>query len=192
MNKKTIKIGEWFFKHRDYTPITLIIILILISQFNLIYFIIGIVLTLIGEFIRFYSVAFIGGISRTRKGSVSNLITEGPFNCVRNPLYLGNFILSLGISFLSSNPFFLLAYIILFWIQYIPIVLWEEELLLHKFGEAYIRYKSSVPRFFPKFNCKPWKGKKDFKKALKSEKSTLLTIFGLYLIISVKFFVLKI
>ncbi|MDD3627813.1 MAG: isoprenylcysteine carboxylmethyltransferase family protein, partial [bacterium] len=135
------------------------------------------------------SVAYIGGISRTRKGSVDNLVTSGPFSKVRNPLYDGNFLLSLGLSFLSGIWWFLLVYLLMFWIQYIPIVLWEEDLLEKKFGNEYLDYKKDVPRFFPRFSKnKSNEGSYNFKKAFKSERSTLSTIIILYLIICTKFF----
>ena len=77
----------------------------------------------------------------------------------------------------------------MFFVQYIPIVLWEEDLLKKKFGEEYLEYQKHVPRFLPKFNCKGSSaGKYNFKKAFKSERSTLRTVIALFIIMSVKFF----
>ncbi|MCK4667000.1 isoprenylcysteine carboxylmethyltransferase family protein [Candidatus Dependentiae bacterium] len=189
MKNLILKIGHWFFRYRDYTPIPLILLLIYVGNFNFIWFSIAIGLTIIGETIRVVAVAYIGGISRTRKGSVDELVTSGPFNCVRNPLYIGNFILSLGFSCLSGKWWFLIIFFIMFFVQYIPIVLWEEDLLIKKFGEEYLEYQKHVPRFLPKFNCKGSStGKYNFKKAFKSEKSTLRTVIALFIIMSVKFF----
>ena len=184
-----LKLGQWFFRYRDYTPIPIILLLFIIAEFNPVYFFTGISLTVIGELIRIIAVAYIGGISRTRKGTVDNLVTSGPFSRLRNPLYAGNFLLSLGLSCLSGVWWFLILYLFLFWIQYIPIVAWEEALLEKKFGEEYLNYKKAVPRFFPKLGkAGVSQGEYNFKKALKSERSTLSTVIIIYFIICTKFF----
>ena len=188
MKKFILNIGEWFFRYRDYTPIPLILLLIYIGEFNLIYTVIGVIFIILGESIRIISVAFIGGISRTRKGSVSRLVTDGPFSCARNPLYIGNFILSLGLSCLSGVWWFLIVYLVMFVVQYYPIIKWEENLLENKFGEEYLEYKKSVPCFFPKLRCSFFSGDFNYKKALKSERSTLTTVITLCIIMGVKFF----
>lgn len=75
----------------------------------------------------------------------------------------------------------------MFTIQYYPIIKWEENLLQNKFGEEYHEYKKKVPAFIPNFKKGLFQGEHDFKKAFKSERSTLSTIFILYLIIVLKF-----
>lgn len=118
----------------------------------------GYILVVIGVFIRIYSSLYIGG----RKNS--DLIVDGPFSIVRNPLYVGSFIAVAGIG-LQSTSLIILCLLIMGFIAYYPfVVLREEAFLTQRFGEAYTRYKKATPRIIPKFNlwhspeelvCKP-------------------------------------
>ena len=58
-----ISTGQWFFKNRDYTPIPLILLLLLFGDPN-VRSDLGLLLVVLGELIRVYSVSFIGSISR--------------------------------------------------------------------------------------------------------------------------------
>jgi len=108
---------------------------------------------LLGEAIRLWGVGYAGFITRTRNVGADLLVTAGPFARVRNPLYVGNFFISLGacVGLNALMPWSVLVYIVLYAIQYHFIVTLEEETLLGKFGEEYARYKSQVPRFIPSF-----------------------------------------
>lgn len=110
----------------------------------------GFLLVLAGEGIRLWGVAFAGSETRTT-GPVGGtfLVTVGPFAYVRNPLYLGNIMMYFGVGIMANTPVFAAAGLILFYIQYTLIVSLEEEALLKKFGEQYLRYVESVPRFVP-------------------------------------------
>jgi protein-S-isoprenylcysteine O-methyltransferase Ste14 len=160
----------------------------------------GCLLILLGEFIRIYGVAFIGGVSRTKSYSTGQkVIKTGPFAHVRNPLYIGNLILSSGFVILANvdfgitsqdQRFFLLFFLLFFFLQYIPIVNWEENNLYNIFGEEYKNYLLTVPRWIP--NLLPQKteqGEKreqvaeDYVAALKSERNTLLSILTLTLLL---------
>ena len=92
-----VRIGEWFFKYRDYTPIPLIIALLFVNDPTVFSATIGLLAVVFGELFRIYTVAFIGTVSRTRSDSTGQkLVTNGPFGIVRNPLYVGNFFIVLG------------------------------------------------------------------------------------------------
>lgn len=79
-----------------------------------------------------------------------NLITNGIYAYIRNPLYIGVIILLFGwaflllLTFLFIMPFF---FMLLFYF----VVRWEEKELSERFGEEYLAYKKAVPRFFPRF-----------------------------------------
>ncbi len=183
-----LKLGEIFFKLRDYTPIPLVILMIIFASVTLHSLIVGTVLMIFGETIRFLGVSHIGGVSRTRTYSTGQkLITNGLFGRVRNPLYVGNFFLTFGIVVVSNvNIYFTVLYPVFFFLQYIPIVNWEEKNLQKNFGKEFEDYKSKVPRWIPAIirktetdsNAKP-----DYKKALKSERSTLTAAIVLYIIV---------
>ncbi len=78
------------------------------------------------------------------------LTTTGPYGFVRNPLYVGNIILCIG-AVVTSELLWLVP-ITIFWCLgvYSIVIRYEEEHLLKKYGDAYRRYLSEVPRWFPK------------------------------------------
>jgi len=185
-------IRQFFFKYRSYTPIPLILVLLYFAQPfpPAIYW--GFGLLLIGETIRIWAVRYAGGKTRTRKVGAPKLVTSGPFGYVRNPLYLGNMLMYLGIVLVAGGkmmwPLFLVT-LMFFIIQYSLIVSLEQETLKKKFGEEYLAYCKNVPALFPRLNA--WKGKeiqapKKFSKVFKPEKSTLINIFIILTLIYIR------
>ena len=104
---------------------------------------------------------------------------------MRNPLYLGNFFIVLGLAIYSGVLWFCLLTIALFYLQYHFIVQYEEGLLEKKFGTEYGAYRASVPAWFPKSLPKlselEWP--ESFNKSLKSEKRTLSAIAGMLILL---------
>lgn len=75
------------------------------------------------------------------------LLVKGPFCYTRNPLYLGIILLYAGIAFGTGSVWSLLFLpLVIIWLYYVAI-LPEEKKLEQQFGEKYIRYKKSVPRW---------------------------------------------
>lgn len=103
----------------------------------------GIPLLLLGESIRIWASGHL-----ERKGK--KLATSGPFAYVRNPLYIGNFLLGLGIVIFSNNWISALLFLAGFVFVYRGTVLREEVDLQNEFGTAYTNYKQAVPRFLPR------------------------------------------
>lgn len=182
-------IRQFFFKYRSYTPIPLVLILLYFSNpfVPAIYW--GILLLLIGESIRIWAVRYAGGRTRTRKVGAPRLVTDGPFAYVRNPLYLGNILIYVGIVLIGGGNnmwWLLLISIIFFMFQYSLIVSLEQEILTKKFGDNYLEYCDNVPALFPKISPWPDRGNqkpKSFGKVLKPERSTLLNIITILLLI---------
>lgn len=83
------------------------------------------------------------------------LVTGGPYAHVRNPIYLGSFLLSLGMIGLIQDPVLLVPLAIVFAVLIGNIVLAEEAFLSRKFGDEYLQYRASVPRIVP--SLQPWK-----------------------------------
>ncbi len=117
--------------------------------------VIGFMVVFLGESLRFWGVAIAGSETRTtdRVGG-TYLITTGPFAYVRNPLYVGNVMMYVGFGLMSLAlfPWLQLGALFFFLWQYSMIVSLEEEHLAEKFGEDYLKFRESVPRFFPTFN----------------------------------------
>jgi protein-S-isoprenylcysteine O-methyltransferase Ste14 len=76
------------------------------------------------------------------------LVADGPFRRLRNPLYLGNIFLSLGVGLLASRIGFFVIVLGNFLIVY-RLILREEATLLASQGESYRRFYGAVPRLIP-------------------------------------------
>lgn len=78
------------------------------------------------------------------------LTTTGPYQFVRNPLYLGNTIIYLGAT-VSSELLWMVPITLLWCLTvYSLVVRYEEERLEHQYGEAYGVYKERTPRWLPR------------------------------------------
>ncbi len=77
------------------------------------------------------------------------LTRRGIYNIVRHPYYLSNFVVDYGFCALSGNLYLLLIYPFLFFWSYQPTMREEEAYLQSIHGDAFIRYRSDVPRIFP-------------------------------------------
>jgi len=149
---RVITLGEWFFRQRSWTPIPFLLVLMLYpanEASNMVTWMPGLLSIAFGEGLRIWGVAVIGKESRTRGGGVVKLATEGPYAHVRNPLYLGNLLLTIGAALISQLLWMVPVVIVLYLVQYIPIVLWEERVLAQRLGAPYASYCQRVPRWIP-------------------------------------------
>ncbi len=179
-------LGQKLFRLRDYTPIPLLLLLFLVGTPTVLTAILGTLLIVGGELFRIYSVSFIGGVSRTRSLSVGEqLVTSGPFAWVRNPLYIGNFFITLGFAVYSAKLWFIVLAVAFFAFQYYFICQYEERLLDQKFGTVYFEYKAKVPSWIPKsipaLDDIEWPA--SFSAAIRSEKRTLSSIFLIWALV---------
>jgi protein-S-isoprenylcysteine O-methyltransferase Ste14 len=87
---------------------------------------------------------------------LQKLVVRGVYMHVRNPMLTGVFCILLGEAvFFGSLPLLgWFATVVLVNVIYIPLV--EEPGLAQRFGDDYLRYKDSVPRWIPRL--KPWRG----------------------------------
>ncbi len=106
----------------------------------------GLVVAVAGESLRTWASGYIS------KGKV--LATQGPYSYMRNPLYLGSFVMGLGVCLMGRSIIFMLAYLLVFSIVYSRLILKEEEKVGRLFGEKYLAYKARVPRFIPRFTTR--------------------------------------
>jgi len=187
------KIGAFIFKNRSYMPLPILLLGIFWPSYNASFSNImsGIVFITIGELGRIWCVSYAGGITRTRKGDLNQLITSGPFTYVRNPIYIFNIILYSASAFLLGVPYLVPFAIIYFALEYTFIVIYEESLLVKAFGDEYLEYTENVHRWLPKLT--PYRGRNVHyplvQEALKAEKSTFGSIIGISAIAIIKYFV---
>ncbi|GHO95001.1 hypothetical protein KSF_050490 [Reticulibacter mediterranei] len=80
------------------------------------------------------------------------LVRAGPYQWVRNPMYVGVLTTIIGEAILfHSLP--LVGYALLFWVTtHLFVTLVEEPELLQQFGESYETYLRTVPRWLPRFS----------------------------------------
>ncbi len=113
----------------------------------------------------------------TLEQKAESLNTTGFYSLVRHPLYLGNFLIWLGISLFMNHLLLSLLCMILFWFHYERIILAEEEFLRRKFGREFEVWASCTPCFIP--NLEKWTPSTlqfSPKKAMKDEYSGLFAI----------------
>jgi protein-S-isoprenylcysteine O-methyltransferase Ste14 len=185
-------IRNFFFKFRSYTPIPIGVMIVCFARSDSSLLLLGIFLLLIGEFIRIWAVSYAGGETRTRKVGAPALCTSGPYAFVRNPLYVGNMLMYVGIVMIAGavNVWLMAATTFLFFlIQYSLIISLEEETLSALFGHEYLNYKANVPAIFPRFS--PWENPENrrparISKTLKTEKRTLQNVFLVLVLITVR------
>jgi len=109
--------------------------------------------------------------------------TTGIYSVVRHPLYLGNFLMWLGLAMLTKNIWFIITFILVFWIYYERIMYAEESFLHNKFGQIYENWASETPAFIPSFrNHKKSSLSFSWKKILKKEKNGIAGIFVTFFI----------
>jgi len=113
---------------------------------------IGAAIALLGQLLRVITIGLVyirrGG--KNRQVYADKLVEEGIFAHCRNPLYVGNFLMILGLGFVANSQLFLGIGIPVFFFIYWAIISAEEDFLLKKFGAAYQDYLHRVPRVLPK------------------------------------------
>ena len=170
------QIGAVLFRHRGWLPLLFLgIPLVMPGSTSPFRWEVGLALIAIGEAIRLAGVAAAGTVTRRRSRNVQRLVTYGIFAWVRNPLYIGNFLVWMGFVTISGVLWFLPIAILLFAVEYELIVRYEEGVLESIFGRDYLEYKNCTPRWIPR----PPKGEAEvgeyhWGEAFKSEISTFL------------------
>ena len=153
-------------------------------------FFVGPGLVLMGQGLRLWSVRHIGTVSRTRSSRIGPLITDGPYAALRNPLYVGNWLLWTGFTVWSALLWMLPIVWGAFVLQYGAITRWEEDRLRLHFGSSYETYAHHVPRWRPQWGAltralstsasHPWRD------VLFSERGTLLAVGVMSLLLVTK------
>jgi protein-S-isoprenylcysteine O-methyltransferase Ste14 len=159
------KSGHWLFRWRSYLPLLVLgLSLIAFREFQYpfgsqtlddLWEIFCLAVSMSGIILRALTVGFVpeGTSGRNTKSQVAEALnTTGMYSVARNPLYLGNFIIWLGISLLVRLWWFSLIIIFIFWFYYERIIFAEEEYLRGKFGHRYLEWAEKTPVLLPKFN----------------------------------------
>jgi len=143
------RIGIFFYTYRGFLPVPLFGLVFLAAQPKALSFLVGFALAAAGEGGRVWALTYIGPKSRAeRKTRASRLIREGPFSLVRNPLYVANMMITLGI-LLAANRLVLLAFVPVMVVFYILVVRAEQHFLKDAFPSEAESYFREVRAFIP-------------------------------------------
>ncbi len=107
-------------------------------------------IALLAECFRMYCASYLRGSQAVTRVGADFLCTCGPYAYTRNPLYLANLILSIGLS-LAINEWY--AYLVLAssWVFVYAIVIpYEEKFLRQRFGDAFDEYVVHTGRLMPR------------------------------------------
>lgn len=75
------------------------------------------------------------------------VVTTGVFAYVRNPMYVGVMAALLGLAILLASDWMVVMTVVLALVLHFGVVLREERYLAARFGEPYVRYLQTVPRY---------------------------------------------
>lgn len=190
------KQGNWLFRWRSYLPLLVIPIFIVALRYaGMLEYIIGdratdywetlsICISLLGLGIRCVTAGYVprGTSGRNTKTQVAeSLNTSGMYSIVRNPLYVGNFVIMFGITLFIQVWWLALMVWVGFWLYYERIIFSEEEFLRKKFGALFIEWAEKTPMLFPNFNN--WKKPNlpfSLETTIRREFSTLFSIITVF------------
>src|SRR4051812_1945865 len=111
----------------------------------------GLVVAFCGQALRFYTLGQVqeGTSGQGSRLEAARLNTQGPYAHVRNPLYLGNLGICLGLLLIANDPWVYVVGLAFFFGEYHFIIRAEENFLRARFGEEYSCYLEAVPRWVP-------------------------------------------
>jgi protein-S-isoprenylcysteine O-methyltransferase Ste14 len=149
-----VRLGNFLFRYRNgLFPLAYVFIFFkttLLFQDYRLAALFGLIIALIGQFLRVATIGldYIVRGGRNRQVYADTLVTGGIFSQCRNPLYVGNYLILVGVGVASCSGIFVFVILPLMLLAYWAIVAAEENFLRNKFGEAFDAYCAKVSRFF--------------------------------------------
>lgn len=160
--EELIRSGHWLFRWRSYLPLALVVVIALsMSQARRVvgagdgidpWELLCLSIALLGVLVRALTVGHTpwGTSGRNTRAQVAETLnTTGLYSVVRHPLYVGNFLMGLGVALFPGLWWLALIFVLAFWLYYERIMLAEEAFLLQKFGDAYVAWAAVTPAFVP-------------------------------------------
>ena len=129
------------YRWRVRTGLIGVILVIILAKPDLSSLIIGLAVSLPGLMLRTWAA---GHLKKDKELTIS-----GPYRYSRNPLYLGNLIIGLGI-FIASRSLWVLGIFIMYFLLFYPLIIQvEAEKMKSLFPQEYPEYAKKTPVFFP-------------------------------------------
>lgn len=152
-----VRIGNFFFHYRNgLFPVGYLVMFIngpaIFADYRLAFFL-GLVVAASGQALRAVTIGldYIIRGGRNRQVHAEKLVQGGIFAHCRNPLYVGNFLILLGVGIASNSLIFMAIGIPFFLFAYWAIIAAEEAFLRGKFGDEFTAYCGRVNRLLPNF-----------------------------------------
>lgn len=187
-----LKIGNFLFKHRSFTPLPLIVLVFIIFKpidlgaANIFINLGGFMVSLFGESIRVIAVGYShkGTSGRERFLKAEALNTTGIYSLVRNPLYIGNLLIFSGLVAVFANIWAEVVVAVFLIAQYYFIILSEEDFLSREYGKEYQDYCVRMRRVIPVFknyekNSNPFA----LSKVIFKESDSVFNMLAMYLLV---------
>jgi protein-S-isoprenylcysteine O-methyltransferase Ste14 len=155
--------GNWLFRRRGFVPLLLLPGLVAAlggfrypassHRLGLLWEGLCLAVSLLGLGVRVATVGFAppGTSGRNRHEQVADsLNTTGMYSVVRHPLYLGNYLMWLGLATLPRVWWSPVLITLAFCLYYERIMFAEEEFLRRKFGATFVRWAARTPAMIPR------------------------------------------
>jgi protein-S-isoprenylcysteine O-methyltransferase Ste14 len=155
-----VKLGNFFFHYRNgLFPLVFVFALLVgnpkypfgRADLDAVFDLTAVVVTMLGEALRALTIGYeyiIRG-GRNRQVYATTLVQGGVFAHCRNPLYLGNVLIVLGMALVINSTAFYLIFVPFVLLAYATMVAAEEAYLRGKFGAEYDDYCRRVNRWWP-------------------------------------------
>src|SRR5881628_600581 len=113
------RVGAVLFRNRSWLPVPFLLVALLVPAHpGMPHWVAAAILIAIGEWIRLAGVSAAGTVTRRRSRDVQRLVNYGIFRWVRNPLYVGNFLIWMGFVVISGVLWFLPLAALIFAVEY--------------------------------------------------------------------------
>lgn len=150
------KIGHFLFRYRN-AMFPLVALPLLLPgpepfEETLTATLLGVIVAGLGQWIRVLTIGLRYVVRGGRGGRVyaDDLVTDGVYSHVRNPMYVGNVLIVIGVALASNSWATIVVGTALAVFMYSCIVAAEEEYLRSRFGSAFEAYCRDVPRWLPR------------------------------------------
>jgi hypothetical protein len=132
-------LGRFFYRRRSFIAVPFFLLLIFFSRPDekiiLPHFFI-----LPGLILRLWATGYIGEKSRGKELTAEYRIISGPFGYFRHPLYIGNFLLVLGVIFLYNPPVWLGTTLVAIFLFEYSMIIYVEEKTLKRLPTRNVRF----------------------------------------------------
>lgn len=154
--------GDWLFRRRGYLPLAIIGLIVFVMRdfryladsrrLNALWEWGCVAVSFCGLGIRAYTVGYAPRNTsgrNAREQRADRLNSSGIYSIVRHPLYLGNFLVYLGVVLFAHVWWLAVICILAYWLYYERIMFAEESYLRGKFGGEFEQWAGRTPAFVP-------------------------------------------